>query len=146
MLTSHFWIIGLLVMYVNLGIGRVKMRTLVAEGRLSDFEANRFCIYAALAFAALFGAFEMFSFASGIPPQCQMLLPMTDRAAWPIYLLTLLSGIALLYWVWRRGGDRTLALVGPAFTRGPTSGKKYTPAQVRVALTGLIVVAWGGTS
>ena len=73
-----------------------------------------------------------------------MLLPMTDRAAWPTYLLTLPFGIGLLYWVWRRGGDRTLARVAPAFTRGPASGKKYTPGQVRVALTGLIVVAGGG--
>jgi hypothetical protein len=143
-LTNHFWIVALLFMYVNLAIGRVRMRTLIGEGRLSELDANRFCVKAAIALAVVCGALEVVSLASGISPLCEMVLPITDKALWPSYLLTFASGGALLYWVWKRDGDRTLAVVGPAFTRGSMTSKKYTPGQVRVGLTTFMALAWGG--
>ena len=94
---THVWGLGALGVALNLVVGRVRMRALVAKGVMTDAQANRFCVRA-----------------------------------------------ALLYWVWRRGGDGTLALVAPAFSRGSVTEKTYTPRQVRLWLTALMVVAWTG--
>jgi hypothetical protein len=140
---QYFWIISLLYFYLYLAVGRVRMRTLIAEGRLSYAEANQFCINTAIALAVVIGAYEGIALGSGIPALCQMTLPFSDKAAWPALLVTVLSGAALLYWVWKRGGDRALARVGPVFLQGAMN-KTYTPRQVRTALTALFVLAWGG--
>ena len=144
LLWNHMYLIGGLVMLVNLAIGRVRMRGLIAAGALSQVKANRFCVNAAVALAVTSGVFEALTVLTGLPTHCQLLLPMAHRSLWPFYGLTVLAGGALLYWVWRRGGDQTLAAVAPAFVRGIAQDKKYTPQQVRVGLTAILVLAWGG--
>ncbi len=120
------------------------MRTLVAKGTLTDVQANRFCLRAAATFVAVGGLFEVVTFLSGVSAPCALSLPLTDARLLPSHALTLVLGATLLYWVWKRGGDRTLALVGPAFARGALREKTYTPRQVRIRITTLIVVAWTG--
>jgi hypothetical protein len=120
LLRSHIWLAGMIVMFVNIIIARVRMPALIADGRLTAREANRFCISAAVALAILCALFEAVTSLTGLPPECQLLLP------------------------FRRGGDETLAKVGPAFTRGDVRKKVYSPRQVRVWLTVLLVIAWGG--
>lgn len=141
---THFWLLVLAVMLANIALGRVRMRPLVAEGVLTAGEADRFCVRAAIAFAVSCAAFEVASVLSGVSVDCQLVLPLADRRLWPFYALTLLSGALLLYWVWRRGGDETLAKVGPAFFRWAGRGARYTPGQVRVASVALLVISWGG--
>ena len=120
------------------------MRALVAKGVMTDAQANRFCVRAALILCIAGALFELVSRLSGVPTLCEFSLPVTDPRLLPSYALTLLLGAALLYWVWRRGGDGTLALVAPAFSRGSVTEKTYTPRQVRLWLTALMVVAWTG--
>lgn len=143
-LMTHAGIVGALLIAVNVVVGRVRMRALIANGAMTEAQANRFCLGALVTVAVVYGLFELVNGLSGVPMPCQLSLPMTDSRLLPFYALTVASGAALLYWVWKRGGDRTLAVVGPAFTRGSVSAKSYTPAQVRLWLTGLIVVGWTG--
>src|SRR4051794_4790950 len=117
-LMTHVWMLGVPVMGVNLAIGRVRMRALVANGTMTDVQANRFCLRAAVTVAIVGGLFELVTRLSGVPTPCQFSLPMTDSRLLPSYALTGLLGATFLYWIWRRGGDRTLAMVAPAFGRG----------------------------
>jgi hypothetical protein len=133
---EHFWAVGVVVICVNVLIARFRMRELIAGGSMSAADANRFCLGAAIVFAIVFGSLEVEQQLTGIPMHCRFSLPVADRTNFPKIAIGLLSGGALVYWVWRRGGDRTLALFGPAFTRRSVSGKKYTPRQVRWVITG----------
>lgn len=143
-LMNHAAILGVLVCAINVVVGRVRMRALIANGTMTEAQANRFAVGAVVALAVVGGLFELVSGLSGVPMPCQLSLPMTDARLLPSYALTVALGAALLYWVWKRGGDQTLALVAPAFLRGGVTAKTYTPAQVRLWLTGLIVVSWTG--
>src|SRR5579863_3688321 len=123
LLPINMWLAGVLVMLVGIIIGRARMRELVADGKLTAREANRFCINAAVVVAAVGTVFGAVTSSTGLPPECQLFLPFTHRSLWPVYALTVLSGAGLLYWVWRRGGDQALAKVGPAFMHGNVLGK-----------------------
>src|SRR5690349_6623926 len=112
---SHFWLLVLAILLVNIALGRLRMRALVADGALTALEADRFCVRAAIAFAVVCGVFEAASVLSGLSIDCQLALPLADERLWPFHGLTLLAGAVLLYWVWRGGGDQILARVGPAF-------------------------------
>jgi hypothetical protein len=107
LLWNHVWVAGLLIMLVNIVMGRVRMQGMIADGALSEVEANRFCLNAAVAFTVICGLFEAATFLTGLPVQCQLLLPISHRGLWPFYGLSIVSGGGLLYWVWRRGGDQT---------------------------------------
>ena len=120
------------------------MRALIDDGALTALDANRFCIKAAIVLAFVCGAFEAITLLAGISAQCQLVLPFTDRRLWPFYGLTLTCGVVLLGWIWKWGGDRTLAKVGPAFARGVVRDKRYSPRQVRFWSTSMLVIAWGG--
>jgi hypothetical protein len=143
-LMNHVGILGVLVLAVNLGVGRFRMRALIANGAMTGAQADRFCLRAAAILVVVGALFELVTWLSGVPTLCQLSLPLTDARLLPSHALTVLLGAALLYWVWRRGGDRTLAVVAPAFSRGGVTAKVYTPRQVRVWLTALVVVAWTG--
>jgi hypothetical protein len=143
-LMTHVWTLGFLVIAVNLVVGRVRMRALIIDGAMTAAQANRFCLRGAVILAVVAALFESVSWLSGVPMPCQLSLPLTDARLLPSHVLTVLLGAALLYWVWRRGGDRTLAMVAPAFRRGNVSANTYTPRQVRLWLTVLLVVAWTG--
>jgi hypothetical protein len=144
LLTDHIWLVGLLAMFLNVVIGRVRMRAMVARGALTDREANRFCLNAAVVLVVVYGLFEIVMLLTGLSAQCQLLLPLTQPSSWPFHGLTLLCGAALLFWVWKRGGDRTLAKFAPAFMRGAGRDTSYTPGQVRLWSTVTLVIAWGG--
>jgi hypothetical protein len=144
LLMNHFWLAALVVMLVNIVIARVRMRGMIADGALTDLEANRFCINAAVVLAVVCGLFEAVTLVTDLPAQCQLLLPITHRGHWPFYGLTVLCGAALLFWIWKRGGDRILAKVGPAFNRSAARGKSYTPERVRFWCTAALAVGWGG--
>ena len=141
---NHAAIVGGVVIAVNVIVGRVRMRALIANGTMTEAQANRFCLGAVATLAVVGGLFELVNGFSGVPMACQLSLPMMDSRLLPSYALTMALGAAFLYWLWKRGGDRTLALVAPAFSRVGVTAKTYTPAQVRFWLTGLIVVAWTG--
>ena len=143
-LLNHVWILGVLVIAVNLVIGRVRMRALIAKGAMTAAQANRFCWVAGAILVVTGAVFELVTWLWGVPAPCQFSLPLADSRVLPNYGLTVVLGGSLLYWVWRRGGDRTLALVAPAFSRGGVTEKTYTPRQVRLWLTVLLLVAWGG--
>ena len=42
LLRNHEWLVGMLVLFVNVIIGRVRMSPLIADGKLTVQEANRF--------------------------------------------------------------------------------------------------------
>jgi hypothetical protein len=138
-LMTHVWALGFLVIAVNLVVARVRMRALVIQGAMTAEQANRFCLRAAVIIAIVAALFESVTWLSGVPTPCQLSLPFADPRLLPFHVLTALLGAALLYWVWRRGGDRTLAMLAPAFSRGGVRTKIYTPRQVRVWLTVLLV-------
>jgi len=143
-LMTHVWALGFLVIAVNLVVARVRMRALITQGAMTAAQANRFCLRAAAILAVVAALFESVTWLSGLPTPCQLSLPLADARLLPFHVLTVLLVAALLYWVWRRGGDRTLAMVAPAFSRGSVSAKTFTPRQVRVWLTVLLVVSWTG--
>lgn len=143
-LKNHIWLAGVLVMSGVIVFGRMRMAPMIAEGALTEREANRFCINAALAFAVAGGLFEVVTLVTGVPLMCQRLLPVTHRSLWPLHALTLSCGAALLFWVWKRGGDRTLAKVIPAFVTSAGRDVRYTPARVRFWTTATIVISWAG--
>ncbi len=143
-LMNHAWLTGTLIICLNIVFGRFRMRAMIANGALTEVEANRFCLNAAVVVIVLCGLFEILTLRTGVPLLCQPLLPLTDRRLLPTYALTLLCGAVFLFWVWKRGGDRTLAKVAPAFTRGGRADTRYTPEQVRFWCTAFLVVAWVG--
>jgi hypothetical protein len=144
LLMNHVWLVGLLVMFVNIVVGRVRMQAMITDGALTEREANCFCINASVVLAVMCGLFGAITVYTGLPAHCQLLLPFTDRRTWSFYGLTVLCGAALLFWIWRRGGGQTLARIGPAFARGAARDKRYTPQQVRFWTTATLVIAWGG--
>jgi hypothetical protein len=143
-LMSHVWSVGGLLIVVNLVVARVRMRALIANGVMTAAQATRFCLRAAVIVAVVGALFELVAWRSGVATPCQFSLPLTDSRLLPSHGLTVLLGAALLYWVWSRGGDLTLAMVAPAFRRGSMTATTYTPRQVRLWLTVLLVVAWTG--
>lgn len=126
---QNMWLVGLVVLLINIVIGRVRMNALIGDGRFTAQEANRFCRNAALAVAVACLLFQSTTWITGLPAGCQLILPLSHRGVWPNYALTLLSGGVLLYWIWKRGGDQTLARFGPAFTRGSAPGRRTRPSR-----------------
>jgi hypothetical protein len=145
-LFAHFAAIGGLFMLVNLFVVRARMKPLVEKGELTRAEADRFCLGVGAVIVVSVGLFEVYGLATGKPPFCQLLLPLGHRSLLPLHAIALAMGAALLYWVWRRGGDAVLAKVGPAFARVPDEKgtQKITPQQMRVRVTALLAIAWGG--
>ena len=143
-LVNHGWALGALVIGASMLIARVRMRDLIAEGKMTEAQANRFCLRAAVVVAVVGVLGEVAALGSGVPMMCQLSLPLTDPRLLPFHVLTVSSGAAFFYWIWRRGGDRTLALVAPAFGRGWGARKIYTPRQIRVWATAVIAVSWTG--
>lgn len=120
------------------------MRDLIADGKMTEAQANRFCLRAVIVIAVICVFGELAALGSGVPMMCQLSLPLTHPRLLPFHVLTLSSGAAFLYWLWRRGGDRTLALVAPAFGRGWGAAKTYTPRQIRLWATAVVAVSWTG--
>jgi hypothetical protein len=143
-LLAHVWLLGAPLFWVHIGIGRWRLRPLIARGALTAAQANRFCWGAAVTVLVVAVAFEVAGALSGLAPMCQLSLPLGDPRQRPMYAVTLLLGAAFLYWVWKRGGDRQLALIGATFFQGGRGDKTFTPGQVRFAMTALIVLSWGG--
>lgn len=139
---DHAGSIGVLVCLVYIAVGRVRMQALIADQALTPAEANRFCIAATVAVAVFAGLYATIAFVAGIPERC--LLPFTHPRLWPLHGLLLASIALLLYWLWLRGGDGLLARVAPAFTHGAARDASYTPRQVRLWITAMMVVGYGG--
>jgi len=49
--------------------------------------------------------------------------------------------ILLLKWLWQGGGDEILARMAPVFTRGSITARTFTPRQVRLFVTAIVLVA-----
>jgi len=138
-LVRYGWSLGAVLMIANIGIARVRMAAAIADGQLTAVEANRFCVNATVAVIALALAGEAAAFGSGIPMLCQSMLPI-GRATSPVYVIAGASAVALLYWIWRRGGDEVLARVLPALNHGR---RRYTPRQIRWRSLALTIFVWG---
>ena len=136
------WLLVLAVLLVNLGIGYWKARALVTAGRLSDEERRDFTRRAVVATSIYCLLLTGIQYVSHVrDPFCLTQFPPRTGfgvATW----IVMVGGLALLFkWLWQGSGSETLARMAPAFTRGSVTRRTFTPRQVRLFLTSILVVA-----
>ena len=142
----YFWFIVAAVMLVNVAIWRRHLLPLAAQGALDQDEVDRFTRGAAYWLAGPAVLLGLISLWANWPaPFCAGVLSFANwpQAATSAVLLS--AWVALLWWVWVGRGAPFLARVWPALSR-PPARSAVSPAQVRLAVTALVLVsAVGGT-
>jgi hypothetical protein len=126
---------------VNLFLGRRRAAPLVASGRLTQEELDRFARGCALIFGGFFLGGGTLQLLAGYPdPFCLATFPPRNGYGLALWLgQTALSG-RIVWWLWAHDGARILAAVAPAFTNGPVLTRTYAPRTVRLFVTAVVVL------
>jgi hypothetical protein len=143
----YFWFLAALVLLINVPIWRRRLAEVVARDGLTQEEADRFIRWAAFWIGVPSLILGVIGLLAGWPsPLCAGVLSFADLPRAAVSSVALIVWIALLWWVWRGGGAEFLARVGPALSKRPSNDKNYSPAQVRMALTALVLLSSVGSA
>lgn len=130
------------IILVNLLIGRRRAVALVAEGRITQAELDRFIRGCALLFGGAFVTSGVLQLLGGYPdPFCLTRFPPATGYGVALWLGQAAISGWVIWWLWVRDGARILAAVAPAFTSGPVPTRTYSPARVRLLVTAILVMA-----
>ncbi|HEX7116214.1 MAG TPA: hypothetical protein VF193_13890 [Steroidobacter sp.] len=66
-----------------------------------------------------------------------MRIPPTGPARVALWLLQAVATAVLLWWIWARSGADFSLRIAPAFTHDASKQRRYTPRQIRLAITAL---------
>lgn len=145
-LLRHFWLLVLVVMFVNVAIWRRRLEEFVAAGRASRDEAARFLRGVVIAAVVITLVGEAVSLAAGWPNVlCVYGEPWTAPAALVMWGITAATWVLALWWVWRGRGAEMLARLAPALGGRAVRERTYTPRQVRLVVTGVVALSAVGT-
>lgn len=142
----HFWLLVLVMMLANIALWRRRLVALVAAGRVSRDEVARFLRGAVIITVVVPLVAEAVALAAGWPNAlCFYSEPWTAPAALVMWGLTAATSALVLWWVWRGRGAEALARLGPALGGRTARERSYTPRQVRLVVTGVVVLSAVGT-
>lgn len=138
----YFWILLAGVMLLNITIWRKRLEPLIDRGTVTKVEVDRFVKWAGVwlvggpIIAGLIGLAAGWS-----TPFCAGIFSFDDVPRTLLSTLTLMSWLALLWWVWRGNGADFLARVGPALTQRSVAARQFSPTIVRLAVTAFVLVS-----
>jgi len=138
----YFWLLSAAVMLVSVALVHRRARILVRRKQVSEAERRAFSRGAALVVLVFCLLLQAIVWLTGEGrPECLAAFPPNTAASWAGSVVTLGAWSALLWWVWRGTGAVQLARFGPAFMPGREPQTSYSPAQVRRAITAIVVLA-----
>jgi hypothetical protein len=143
---DYFWLIAAGFMLLTAAVFHARAGTLVRAGRVTDEERRRFAIGLGAWTAGFCLLVQAVVWLTGESrTECLAALPPNSPASLATTALTVLGWAALLLWVWRGRGAKTLASFAPAVIRSSSSAGGYSPVQVRRFVTGFVIVSTLGS-
>ena len=137
----YFWFISGAVALLNVFVWRGQLlRPLVASGKVSQAEANRFVKGAGLSiglFAAALGAIQLVWQSS---PRCLRVFDFMDPASAAASAVFLTAWGALLWWVWAGHGGEFLTRAGGVLSGWLGPDRSYSLGVVRFYVTGVVLL------
>lgn len=144
-LLEYFWLIAAAFMLPAAALVHARAGALVRRGNVTGAERRRFVLGLGGWSAGFCLAVQAVVWRTGESRiECLGALPPNTPGSAATTALTLLGWAALLVWVWRGRGAETLGRFAPALLGGPPT-RSYRPAQVRRAVTGLVVITVAGS-
>jgi hypothetical protein len=138
----YFWILLAGVMLLNIAIWRRRLAPLIELGTVTKVEVDRFTKWAGVWLVGGPIVAGLIGLAAGwSTPLCAGILSFDDVPRALLSTLTLVSWLALLWWVWRGNGAEFLARVGPALTQRSTTTRQFSTTVVRLAVTAFVLVS-----
>jgi|GEM_PF-1620152 len=145
LLLRYFWFIAAAMMLANVAIWRGRMGALVEAGTVTAGEAAALIRGATLWLTTPAIALGVIGLLAGwSDPMCAGVLSFSDTWRAAASLVTLAAWGALLGWVWIGSGAELLGRVAAGLSNAPEPGRGYSPALVRAAVTGVLLVAGAG--
>ena len=143
----YFWFLVLGLVLFNVRFMQPRLNRLVALGRITEQEANHFLRAVAYGFGIPCLALGLISIWAPWPlPICAGILSFRDIPSAASAIVILATWAALLVWVWAGRGADLLGRIVPALSSPPNWERSYSPAVVRLAITGMLLIAGvGGT-
>jgi hypothetical protein len=142
----YAWGFTLGILLINILMANRRARALVASGRLTDDERQDFIRGASMGSIGYCGVQTGIQLAShAVSPICLFSFPPHGPSGILSWAVSTGTTLLLLRWIWQGTGAETLARIAPAFLSQPYAGRQFTPKQVRLFLTGLMVLALAGT-
>ncbi|SRR6266571_4335211 len=141
---KFIWLFVLAILLLNLGVGYVRAGALITSGRLTEDERRDFmrgAILASSTYCLLLTAIQIASHMRD--PFCLIQFPPKTGFAFATWAVIAGALMLLLRWLWQGSGAETLARMAPALTRGSTS-RTFTPRQVKIFLTAILLIAFLG--
>jgi len=129
-------------MLVNVLIWRRRLAVIVAQGTATEREASLFLRWTTAFFVGgplLMGIVGLM--ANWSSPFCAGFMQFTDIPHTLVSLITVSGWVALLWWIWRRGGAEFLARVAPALDQRSAYAKTYSPRVIRLIITTAVLIS-----
>lgn len=137
----HIALVGFALVAASLIYVRRQARPLIEAGVVTRAETDGFVKWAIVLFAgAAIAMWLLQGLAANSNPACLMQVPPTGSSALGLWLLQAIFSAILLWWLWARDGADFLARIAPAFMSGARKQYHYTPKQLRLVITGLVVL------
>src|SRR5574341_939714 len=137
---AYVWPFVAAVLLLNIGIGHVRARALVAKGQISDEERQDFTRAAAVFSVADCGIqWGILVLSRTHDPFCLLTFPPHDIYGMASWLVAGGSVVLLLRRLWA-GGAEFLARIVPAYMRGSID-RQFTPERVSLVVTALLLAA-----
>ena len=139
------WAFTLGILLVNIALGSRRARALVANGRLTEDERHDFVRGAtiwSIGYCGVQAGIQWLSHA--VNPICLLSFPPHGAYGMLSWAVSTGTVILLLRWLWQGTGADILARIAPAFLNQAYVRREFTPKQVRLFLTGLMVLAMVG--
>lgn len=137
---KYFWLIAGAFAMLNVVVWRRRLTPMVAAGRVSKDEADAFIRGAALSIAIGASIFGLIDAVFGVGLGCVRPFAFSDPASAATSAAVLCAWVALLRWVWGRGGE-LIARAPSVFVQPLSADAEYDPFTVRVVATALVLVS-----
>jgi hypothetical protein len=137
----HIALVGFALVAASLIYVRRQASPLIEAGIVTRAETDGFVKWAIGLFAvAAIAMWLLQGLAANSNPACLLRVPPAGSAALGLWLLHTIFSAILLWWLWARDGADFLARIAPAFMSGARHKFHYTPRQLRLVITGLVVL------
>jgi hypothetical protein len=137
----HIVILGFALVAANLIYVRRKARPLIDSGVVTRSEVDGLVKQGIALFALAATALWLLQgFTANPHPSCLARFPPSDSAGVGLWLIQATFSAIVLWWLWARNGAELLARMAPAFMPGTAIQRQYSPRQLRLAITGLVLL------
>jgi hypothetical protein len=144
-LDRYFWFISGAVALINVAIWRRRLADVVATGRITQDESDRFVRGAIIAITVAVLVLGLTSLIVPTRPHCVRPFAASDPGSVVLSVVTVVAWLATLYWVWIGSGADFLSRAGGVLVTRLNPSRTYSPLTVRLFITALVLISAVGS-